>query len=307
MPNAKRRTNEEIIVAYQATGSVWKAAKLLGLCGQSVWERLKTLGYSMPSQNWTPEEHEEFKELLSQCTLGEVAMRLGRTYASVASRASKEGLTKKYKGRQISKKHKSAMSDDEVRSAIETLRSGDIKVTPLSRMIGVDIEILVLYIQKTDMEFWKDYSQQYGSGKAICVYCGSEFYGMNKKQKTCTRKCGYDARADNGYFGGKRRQTVGLSEGICQVCGEKKERLSSHHVLGKDNDQDNECLIAVCNSCHQIVGILAAKSFVDDPAGWENLIQLVMARRMRQKNPEYAGIYACVEVEHLFADEVTVQ
>jgi hypothetical protein len=307
MPQPKRRTNEEIIAAYKETGNVWKAARLLGLCGQSVWERLKVIGYPMPCRNWEKRELEELRLLLETCTLSEAAMRLGRTYAAVASMASLKGFTTGYGNRHKCKNRAPVMNHEEVLSAIDSLRGGSIAVTPLSRMIGVDVEMLVKYIQKIDMEFWKIYSQQHGTGKAICVDCGEEFYGMNKKQKTCSRKCREEHRANASYFGGKRGNTAGLKEGICQLCGKKKDKLSSHHVLGKENDQDSDFLAALCNSCHQVVGILGAKDFVENDEGWENLITFVMARRMRQNRPECAGIYACVEVEHLLADEVTIQ
>jgi len=39
-----KRTNDEILKAYSETGSVWKAAEILGICGQSVHERLQKLG-----------------------------------------------------------------------------------------------------------------------------------------------------------------------------------------------------------------------------------------------------------------------
>ena len=307
MPQPTRKTNEEIIAAYKETGNIWKAAKRLGLCGQSVWERLKRLGYQMNSAKWNQDEIEELRTIVNQCTLSEAASRLGRSYASVASMASIHGMTTRYGNRQRSKKSARGLDDAQIESAIVSLKTYSVAVTPLSRTMGLDVEVLVQAIQRADMDFWKEYSKACGSGRSICTYCDAEFYGMNKKQKTCSRKCAANARADKGYFGGNRKNTVGLDEGICQICKEAKDRLSSHHVLGKENDPDNEHLAAVCNSCHQVVGLLAAKGFVDTDEGWENLIHFVMARKMREKNPAYAGIYASVEVEHLFADEVTIQ
>ncbi len=49
----QKATNQEIIDAYKATGSIWRAAKALGLCGQSVWERLRALGYPIASRKWS--------------------------------------------------------------------------------------------------------------------------------------------------------------------------------------------------------------------------------------------------------------
>lgn len=302
-----RRTNEEIIAAYKETGNIWKAAKRLGLCGQSVWERLKKLDHSLTMKPWTDDERDELKALLPQCDLAEIGRRLGRSYSAIASQVSVLGLANKFRrGKRKSPKVRT-IEVEKIETAIVDLKNDVLPVTPYARSIGVEVESLVQAIQKQDMEFWREYSKVHGIEESLCPQCGLEFYKLSHRQKCCSRKCSSDYRVDNQYFGGNRRNTVGLADGICQVCGEAKDRLSSHHVLGKENDPDNEHLIAVCSSCHQIVGLLAAKEFVDKPEGWETLIQLVMARRMRQKNTEYAGIYACVEVEHLFADEVTVQ
>ena len=69
-PQPKKFSNEEIIRAYKETGSVWKAAKLLGACGQSVWERLKRLNYTLPGEAWAQEEIKELVALAPQCTIG---------------------------------------------------------------------------------------------------------------------------------------------------------------------------------------------------------------------------------------------
>src|SRR6266571_198333 len=55
----QRATDEQIVAAYRITGSVWKAAKRLGLAGQSVHERLRRLGYPMAHQEWSEEELKE--------------------------------------------------------------------------------------------------------------------------------------------------------------------------------------------------------------------------------------------------------
>ena len=303
MAAIKRRSNQEIVDAYKTTGNIWEAAKLLGICGQSVWERLQRMGYTLSSQKWSTEEIEELKSLAASCTLSEISQRLGRSYAAVACIASRNGFNTRYGNRKKRKKITS-INEEQDRSAIEALKSGHDGVTRVARMIGVDVEVLVQNIQRQDMEFWKSYSMAHGSGKSTCIYCGSEFYGMNKKQASCSRKCKREHIEDASYFGGKRGATVGLSDGICQLCRLPKEKLSSHHVLGKENDPENDNLVALCSSCHQIVGMLGAKDFVDETKGWENLVIFVMARRMRKKNDDYAGIYASVEIEHLLHSEV---
>ncbi len=42
--NSKKATDEQVKNSYKKHGSVWKAADELGMCGQSIQERLKRLG-----------------------------------------------------------------------------------------------------------------------------------------------------------------------------------------------------------------------------------------------------------------------
>ena len=74
--------------------------------------------------------------------------------------------------------------------------------------------------------------------------------------------------------------TVGLAERICQLCGKENPKgLSSHHVLGKENDPHNVDLIALCPGCHHIVGVLGGREFIDDSKTWERLIAFAWLRR----------------------------
>lgn len=40
----KRISDEQLLESYKRTGSVWKTAKDVGMCGQSVHERLVKIG-----------------------------------------------------------------------------------------------------------------------------------------------------------------------------------------------------------------------------------------------------------------------
>jgi hypothetical protein len=302
MPANQRRTNEEIIAAYRDTGSVWRAAKALGLCGQSVWERLKRIGYMLPSEMWTTEEMEELRVLASHCTISEIARRLNRTYASVASMASSNGIAMRHGATMKRKVPRRGISDEEVRVAIASLRDTDMSITPFSRSIGHPVERLVQAIQNIDLEFWRQYTSTHGIYEKQCVYCHEMFWALSNKQRYCHRKCASFARADLGYFGGRRSETVGLAEGICQLCGADNKKLSSHHELGKEHDGDGDFLVALCNSCHHVVGLLGAKNL--DSKKWERLIMFVMARRMRVDSPKSSGVSACVEIEYLTEEEM---
>src|SRR3954470_22145154 len=92
----KRATDEQVIAAYQATRSVWKAAKQLGLAGQTVHERLRRLGIEPAHARWTSEEDAELRRLFGDphLTAADVAKRLNRTSASVSCRAGELSIEK---------------------------------------------------------------------------------------------------------------------------------------------------------------------------------------------------------------------
>ena len=89
----KKATNQEIIDAYKATGSVWQAGKRLGMAGQSVHERLVVLEYPLAGRRWTEDEVAELQSLVAAgMPLGEVARRLGRPFGGTAAKASELGI-----------------------------------------------------------------------------------------------------------------------------------------------------------------------------------------------------------------------
>ena len=111
-----------------------------------------------------------------------------------------------------------------------------------------------------------------------CLNCGKV---LTKKRKYCSAKCGNDYRVDQSYFGGKRDTTIGLLEKTCQVCKRKNIKgLSSHHVIGKENDLDNLYLVALCRGCHQLITILGRRNF--NSAIWESLIRYSVLRKASQ-------------------------
>lgn len=131
--------------------------------------------------------------------------------------------------------------------------------------------------------------EQHGIGSAYlltqldhgkeCLYCTRWYYPSNASQEFCSRKCGADARRDESYFGGRRRETLGLLAGICQVCGSEPQKgLSSHHVFGKENDPENKSMIAVCSGCHDLITRLSRRRFGTQPGSWEALITLASMR-----------------------------
>lgn len=305
-------TNQEIVDAYLKTGSVWKAGKLLGLSGQTVHQRLKAIGHKIQGSEWTEEELAELTALANEMTIAQIANRLGRPYNGVAIKISRLGLGQRFGNKQ---KRKIPRTGEYVKTKIadyiEAIEAQNIKLTKFSKMNSLNVDSLVYAIQKFYPEWYEKYCEKNAvKPKTKCPYCESEFWPLSVKQIYCNRKCADQARTDNSYFGGKRRTTIGLLEGICQLCGAKDmPGLSSHHIKGKENDPDNDHLIALCQGCHQIVTIVAGRRFAATPEAWEVLMQLVIMRK-NGHDPDFVGVYTTVEIEmittanaHLYNEE----
>lgn len=294
-----RYTNEEIIKAYMDYGSVWKAAKNLGLSGQTVHERLRLIGYKLANSTWTDEEVSELRELANSMTISQIANKLGRPYNGVALKISRLGIGERF-GNKGSKKPKKTEKyyKYNIKQYIKDIDSTSITITKFAKQNNLQIESLANNIQAFFPEWWEQYASKNAvKDKTKCPYCETEFWPLSHKQIYCTRKCAADARVDSGYFGGKRRQTIGLAERICQLCGRKDVKgLSSHHMLGKENDPENDYLVALCPGCHNLVTLLGGRNFTGTPEIWEGLIQLVLIRK-NGHNPNFRGVYCTVEIE----------
>lgn len=305
-------SNEEIVEAYLKTGSVWKAGKLVGLAGQTVHEKLRALGHKLPGSDWTEDEVAELTALANQMTIAQIANRLGRPYNGVALKISRLGLGQRFGNKQTKKIPRTGeFTKAKITEYVKELSESNEKVTKFSRRMGLGVEPLVTAIQRFEPEWYEDYCKRNAvKDQAPCPYCESMFWPLSHKQIYCNRQCADKARVDNSYFGGKRRQTIGLLEGICQLCGQHTVKgLSSHHMLGKENDPDNEHLIALCSGCHNIVTILGGRKFVATEEAWEVLMQLVIIRK-NGHDENFRGVYTTVSIdmitadnEHLYADE----
>lgn len=288
MPPPQRVTNEEIINAYKATGSVWKAAKLLGVGGQTVHKRLARLGYPLAVSRWSEEELEELRELLTErISLTEISDRLGRTYASVALKASRLNLPREYAPRRRKLPRASGYDKATTKKRLHELLASGMPFTKFCRSSGYAVEQQARAIEKHFPNEWREYVESRSDlPQKTCEYCSDRFVPSSGKQRFCTRKCADQKRVDDSYFGGKRRQTIGLAERECQICLKTVERgLSSHHMLGKENDPDNTALIALCAGCHDLVTRLGARPWVNDMERLEALISLAW---IRQNGPALA-------------------
>ena len=92
-----KATDRQIINAYRKAGSVWKAAKALGMCGQSVHERIKKLKIKTSRNFWRKDEINEIESHYNlhadTGTISVLAKRLGRTARSIHIKANRLGIT----------------------------------------------------------------------------------------------------------------------------------------------------------------------------------------------------------------------
>ena len=297
----RRVSDEEIVAAYRETGSIWKAAKRLGVVGQSVHERLARLGIPMAHRVWTVAELREARTLAEHGTpLGDIAARLGRTYWGVAIKLSRLDVRSKRPDWRRKPKRGIGLTKDRVSGFAKILESGSFTIRRLARMEGVGITPLVDAIQYYEPEAWERYVEAHSDlGMRACPGCGRDFVPLTKKQEFCTGRCRNSHHRDVSYFGGKRMEALGLREGVCQLCRKRVEKwLSAHHVLGKENDPDNEVLIALCRGCHDILTRLAARPWVEERDVVADLIALALARRGR------LNASVSLDVEYWTEDEV---
>lgn len=277
-------SDEEIVAAYRESGSIWKAAKRLGLCGQSVHERLHRLGYQMAHQAWSRVELEDARRLALQGEpLAQIAARLGRTYHAVALKLSRTGVKSRHATWRWKPKRVRPPSRSRVRRFAALLDEEGWSVRRLARREGLAITPLVDAIQSSEPAVWQRYVANHSRlQERTCPGCGVSFVPLTKKQRFCTVRCREAHRRNLAYFGGRRFEAIGLREGICQLCGKASGKwLSAHHVLGRENDPDNAALIALCRGCHDLVTNLGARPWVVRPAVVAQLIALSLARRGR--------------------------
>jgi len=90
-------TNEQLLEAYNRLGSVWKVAPEFGICGQSVWERLKKLGV-VDKDRWTEQQLNILRQAYSDSTsntlhINQLVNIIGKTKTSISGKAKRMGLT----------------------------------------------------------------------------------------------------------------------------------------------------------------------------------------------------------------------
>lgn len=100
MPYRKKATDEQVIEAYERLGSIWKAGKELGMCGQAVHERLRNLGVDVSQNVFTSEDErylaDRYVTYRDAGMLQVLADEMGRTKQFICRKAGTMGLTDKH-------------------------------------------------------------------------------------------------------------------------------------------------------------------------------------------------------------------
>lgn len=102
MPYPKRVSDENLLRAYRETGSIWKAGERLGLCGQSIHERLRKLG-AIDAKNQAKgndvinkiRETYETPFLRGESKLSNLEKEIGMHRSNICRIARRLGLTKR--------------------------------------------------------------------------------------------------------------------------------------------------------------------------------------------------------------------
>lgn len=95
----RKATDEQIVEAYMRAKSVWKAAEELGMCGQSVHERLQKIGVDTSANLFTEKDYDKLRECYvvyrDAGMLDELAREMGRDKTTICGKAKMLGLTNK--------------------------------------------------------------------------------------------------------------------------------------------------------------------------------------------------------------------
>lgn len=97
MPQKRKVSDDALLADYAKTGSVWKTADNLGICGQSVHERLVKLGKNVPVRVFTDAEitrlRNEYEVFADAGKLNDLALSMGRSKHLLCRQARALGIT----------------------------------------------------------------------------------------------------------------------------------------------------------------------------------------------------------------------
>jgi hypothetical protein len=181
----KKATNQQIVEAYNRTGSVWKAGEELGMCGQSVWERLRKLGF-VDKDAWTDAQIAILRAAYGTITpsapvgIDELAKILGKHKTNVCRKARELGLA--------TSRHRTKTEEQRVAMGQRTKNWIKEHGHPRGAYKG-------------------------GKDMRICPSCGRFFEAFpSSKQMYCCQSCGHkfgQSEGNQGYSKSGRRADLG--------------------------------------------------------------------------------------------------
>lgn len=140
IPHNQKATDEQIKEAYARTKSVWKAAKLLNMCGQSVHARFKKMKIDISQNIFTPEEDELINRVYDLYRdagkLSELALRMNRRKTTICVHAKKLGLTDRNR-KALWQGHWKYMRKEEAEILFEKLKMSNLGIGQFCRKFGL--------------------------------------------------------------------------------------------------------------------------------------------------------------------------
>jgi len=99
-PDKRKATDEQIIESYTRLGNVWKVGVELGMCGQSVHERIKKLGF-VDQDQWTNEQLDilwgAYQDRDSPVDQDALVISLGKLASNISRKARELGLSNRHR------------------------------------------------------------------------------------------------------------------------------------------------------------------------------------------------------------------
>lgn len=266
-------------------GNLWHTGKALGTTGGEVRRILVAGGFEIENESvWTKEEMEFVHRMVAMQAMiaSKIAEHVGRNPAAVLAVCNQ---VYERPIPEIVKLKKVPYGKG------YTKRNAAIRIAELAAMPGLCV---LQYAKQKELDakallnsFKAYYPERMASIESnlfnvkfsICAYCGVEYADNAKRPSAfCSTTCNRKSKVDAEYFGGKRKNTLGVAEKTCQVCGAKHSALQVHHIIRKGNDQGNDYMIAICPGCHSVVSRLALhKKLSTNPEAVQALIALALA------------------------------
>jgi hypothetical protein len=112
----KKKVSDEILIeSYNRLKNIWKVGDEVGLCGQSVQERLVKMGIDRSAPRFSAEDEarlaKDYTRYLLDGRLSELAKEMGRTKQFICRKAKDFGLTDLRRGKKVIKGYKPTRVD----------------------------------------------------------------------------------------------------------------------------------------------------------------------------------------------------